>query len=234
MKLVSLSPYRLAPTAQTVDTAPVRTALRWAAFAYLLRRDRAFAARMERRVLAQLDDYAALIRDVQQALDTALPWLAPLADAVQAEPVVSKFTAFAQKLDLIAGEVVDEGRQTFAAVGFVLPWAQLEAEQRRWLRQAMVSWSEALFSLEIRALNQTFADYAPFAIDLKQQLKQPDAAALYVEPEALEEELWIACARLPAVRRHLERLFGKGRQVRTVWALPARREIANWLVADKA
>ncbi|SIN68492.1 hypothetical protein SAMN05443662_0039 [Sulfurivirga caldicuralii] len=55
-------------------------------------------------------------------------------------------------------------------------------------------------------------------------------AALYVEPDAAEEEIWIAFSRLPQVRQHLERQFGKGRQLRTVWALPNRREIANWMV----
>ena len=229
MMLESYSPYRVAPVARALEVAPVQTAVRWAAFAYQLRKDKAFARHMEKTVLAAMDDYAALMRTVQTALSEALPWLDDFVAGIEAAPLDRKFTAFAQKLDLVAGKVVSEGKQTFTEAGFMLPWETLDDAAQNWLIRAFVSWSESLLSLETRALNQTFPEYADFTIDLKQRLKRPDFAALYVEPEAVDEELWIAFARLPEVRRHLEKQFGRGRQLRTVWALPGRREIANWM-----
>ena len=230
MMLVSYSPYRVAPETQALAVAPVQTAVHWAAFAYQLRKDKVFARRMEKTVLAAMDDYAVLQARVLAALNEAQPWLEDFVAGIEAAPLDRKFTAFAQKLDLVAGEVISERKQTFTEAGFSLPWAALDEANRNWLMRAFVSWSESLVSLETKALNQAFPAYADFTIDLKQQLKRPDFAALYVEPEVSDEELWIAFARLPAVRRHLEKQFGRGRQLRTVWALPGRGEIANWLV----
>lgn len=232
IRLVSHSPLRLPPRAEAPDVAPVRTALRWAAFAYLLRKDKAFAYRLARQVMDSLEDYSAVQAEALAALDEALPWLVELVEGVTAEPVTTRWGAWAEQLDLVAGEVRQACRQCFTEAGFILPWDRLDKTRQRWLRHALVSWSEALLSLETRALNRAFPDYAPFAIDLRQQLKQPGFAALYVEPDAVEEELWIAFARMPEVRHHLERRFGRGRQLRTVWALPKRREIANWLVLE--
>ena len=232
MKLISYTPYRLAEKQTALDPVPVRTALTWATFAYLLRKDKAFSNRVARQILDSLEDYATVQAHVLQTLHQTLPWLKDLTDSISADPVEHAFEAYAEKLDLMEGTVRFSGRQRFTEAAFQLDWQGLAPEQQHWMKLALVSWPEALVSLETRVLNKTFPTYADFAIDLKQQLKHPGFTALYVEPDAAEEELWIAFSRIPDVRRHLEKHHGKGRQIRTVWALPKRREIANWLVLD--
>ncbi|HID00361.1 MAG TPA: hypothetical protein EYP05_03360 [Piscirickettsiaceae bacterium] len=229
MKWVSLSPCYLG-SSTTVPVAPLQTLIRWAAFAYLVRKDKAFAHRMAREVLGALEDLPGLQQRLYQALDEALPWLAAFVAQIEAQPPERVVMAFAEKLDVQGGKVLTSTKTRFTDAVFTLPWTLLSAAEQHWLQRAFVSWSEAIASLQIKALNRTFPAYAPFVVDVKQQLKRTDFVAFYLDPFSAEEEIWVAFARIPTVRQHLADYFDKGKGVQTLWVLPDRHWVANWLV----